>query len=97
MRTTKKYIDLLHEFKLLHATEYGIKRIGIFGSVARGEQTNDSDVDVCIDAPPMGLLKLSGLRLELEDFLNAPVDLVRINNYMRPRFKQRVEKEAIYV
>jgi predicted nucleotidyltransferase len=97
MFATEKYLNLLREFKRKYAAEYGITRIGIFGSVARGEQKKGSDVDVCIDAPPMGLLALSGLHLKLEDLFNAPVDVVRMRKEMSARFKQRVEKEAIYV
>ncbi len=97
MKSTESYLNLLREFKRQHAAEYGITRIGIFGSVARGEQTEESDVDVCVDAPPMGLFAFSGLHLVLEDLFGAPVDVVRMRKEMNPRFKQRVEKEAIYV
>ncbi len=96
MKTTNEYLHLLREFKFAHAAEYGIKHIGIFGSVARGEQTDNSDIDVCIDVPPMGMLAFAGLNLELEELLEAPVD-VRLHKNMNPRFKQRIDKEAIYV
>lgn len=46
MKSTKEYIELLKEFKNKEAGHYAISRIGIFGSVARGEQTEESDVDV---------------------------------------------------
>jgi predicted nucleotidyltransferase len=46
MKTTNEYIHLLRDYKRQHAAKYGIVRMGIFGSVARGEQTDDSDVDV---------------------------------------------------
>ena len=45
MKTTQEYVQLLKEYK----QKRGISRIGIFGSVARGEHTEDSDVDVCVD------------------------------------------------
>jgi predicted nucleotidyltransferase len=48
MKTTNDYIQLLRDYKREHAAEYGIERLGIFGSVARGEQTDDSDVDIYI-------------------------------------------------
>ena len=47
MKTTQEYIQLLKEYKQKRGILYGISRIGIFGSVARGEQTEGSDVDVC--------------------------------------------------
>ncbi len=54
-----------------------MSNIRVFGSVARGEDSADSDVDLLVDVPPgMGLLGLARLQRELEDILEAPVDLV---------------------
>lgn len=47
MKTTSEYIALLRKYMAENAHKYGIVRMGIFGSVARGEQTENSDVDVC--------------------------------------------------
>ena len=49
MKTKQEYLKLLSEYKQKRGLFYGISRICIFGSVARGEQTEDSDVDVCVD------------------------------------------------
>ena len=43
------YVDKLKRFKESNADRYGIARIGIFGSVARQEETPNSDVDVCVE------------------------------------------------
>lgn len=48
-----------------HAGEYGITRIGIFGSVARGEHTDDSDADICFEAPAPNLFTLAHIKYEL--------------------------------
>ena len=45
------YMNILRRFKQEHAVEYGITNIGIFGSVARGDHTDESDVDVLVEAP----------------------------------------------
>ncbi|KAA6301624.1 MAG: hypothetical protein EZS26_002230 [Candidatus Ordinivivax streblomastigis] len=95
--TSGTYLNLLRKYKHQYAEEYGITRMGIFGSVARGEQNENSDVDICIESSSMGLFALSGLYLSLEELLGAPVDIVRMHKNMNPRFKQRIEKEAIYV
>ena len=47
MKTTNDYITILRKYLSTKADAYGITKIGIFGSVARNEQTEDSDVDVC--------------------------------------------------
>ena len=49
MRTRHDYITLLRQYAKAKAEVYGIMKIGIFGSVARNEQTEDSDVDICIE------------------------------------------------
>ena len=49
MKTTSEYITLLRKYMAENASKYGIMRMGIFGSVARGEQTVESDVDVCVE------------------------------------------------
>lgn len=49
MRTTQGIISLLKDFKAKQSSKYGIRRIGVFGSVARGEQYENSDVDVYIE------------------------------------------------
>ena len=49
MRTTSEYLNLLKQFKLNRAAAYGIKSLGLFGSAARGELHEGSDVDVLYD------------------------------------------------
>jgi predicted nucleotidyltransferase len=97
MKTTREYIRLLHDYKRKHAAEYGIERMGIFGSVARNEQTKDSDVDVYFESPSMSLFKMGGLMCDLEDLFGTRVDLVHKHKNLRPTFLQRIEKDMIYV
>ncbi|MCL1933472.1 MAG: nucleotidyltransferase family protein [Candidatus Azobacteroides sp.] len=94
---SETYLNLLRKNKHTYADKYGVTRIGIFGSVARGEQTENSDIDICIEAPPMGLFAFSGLSLSLEELLGVSVDIVRMHKNMNPRFRKQIEKEVIYV
>lgn len=48
MKTVTEYISLLRDYMQKNAGKYGISRMGIFGSVARNEQTETSDVDIYI-------------------------------------------------
>jgi predicted nucleotidyltransferase len=96
MTTQELYIDKLRNFVAEYGAVYGIERIGIFGSVARGEHTPESDLDVLVEAPVMGLLALVGIKNRLEEELGLPVDVVRKTDYMPPRFKARIESEVIY-
>jgi predicted nucleotidyltransferase len=97
MDTRVKYMSILQRFKQEYGNEYGITRIGMFGSVAREEQTEESDVDVLVEAPVMSLLSCISIKHRLEEMMGVPVDVVRKTEYMRPRFKARIEKEVIYV
>lgn len=59
------------------AKEFGIKRLYLFGSFAKGTATEESDVDLLIEkGKPLSLLKLSGLRQQCEEVLERPVDIV---------------------
>ena len=97
MDTRVEYINILQRFKQEYGDEYGIVRMGIFGSVARDEHTEDSDVDVLVEAPVLSLFSRIGIKYQLEKMMGVPVDVIRKTKYMRPRFKARVEKEVIYV
>lgn len=56
---------------------YGIKKIFLFGSYAKGNANDESDIDLLIEkGKPLSLLKLSSFRQDVEDSLNLPVDVV---------------------
>ena len=75
---------------------YGIKSAYLFGSYARGEAVEDSDVDIIIDRGKIdGLIELSGFRLDLMRELNGnEVDVVTIGG-VRPRFLDLIKNDRI--
>ena len=97
MRTREQYILLLRKFVAEHGTEYGITRIGIFGSVARNVQTENSDIDIYYEGKSLGLKSLVELPMQLEKFLGEPVDVVRKHSNMRPSFVKRIMSDIVYV
>ena len=97
MKTTSEILELLKLYKAAKAFNYGFTRLGIFGSVARGEQTEKSDVDICYEGEAPSLLTLDRIQCELEELLGCPVDLVRIREQMNTSLKKRIMKEGIYV
>ena len=59
------------------AKSYGVKRVYLFGSFAKGEAGPESDVDLLIEkGKPMSLLKISGMRQQCQEALNRSVDIV---------------------
>ena len=76
---------------------YGVKRIGIFGSYSRGEQKEDSDVDILVEfEKPIGLIDFIRLQEYLESLLGVKVDLVT-KGALKKRIKERVLQEVKYV
>lgn len=97
MKTRSDYLQLLRLFKETKAMSYGIQEIGLFGSVARDEHKEGSDVDVCFEGIPKGFFAVGGMKCELEELFGCSVDLVRIREKMDVLFKEQIMKEAIYV
>ena len=97
MKTREEIIKLLKSYKPIAEGKYGLTRIGIFGSVARGEHTHNSDVDICYEGRVPTLLTLDLIQTDLERLLGCPVDLVRMRDGMDSLLKERINKEAIFV
>ena len=91
------YLNKLQQFKHQYSSEYGIECIGIFGSVARGEQTENSDLDIYYEGKSMRLKSLVELPEQLEKFLGVSVDVVRKHENLRPSFLKRIMRDLIYV
>lgn len=97
MKSTKEYIDLLRQFMQQKGQKYGISKMGIFGSVARGEQNENSDVDILFEGKANLLLHVR-IKNELEELLGSPVDLVRMRNQLNgTSLKQSILNDVIFV
>jgi uncharacterized protein len=90
-------LELLRQFQQEFGLRYGIVSLGLFGSVARDCVTKDSDIDVVISLKKPNLFTLSRIRLELEERLHKPVDIICYRQRMNPFLKERIEHEACYV
>ena len=69
-------LDEIRDIVSRLARQYGAKRVYLFGSYARGEMTEASDIDLRIDKGEIRGFQLAGLLLDLADSLGVPVDLV---------------------
>ncbi|HHU35996.1 MAG TPA: DNA polymerase beta [Treponema sp.] len=82
-----------------HLQQLGICKTGIFGSVARGDDTMESDVDILIELNSdhnLTLISLVELEQAFSERLNKKVELV-IGSNLKPQMKEKVLKEVIYV
>ncbi len=77
------------------AARHGARNVRLFGSIARGEADERSDVDLLIDMEPgRSLLDHAALSIELNRLLNCKVDVISERG-LKPRIRERVLKEAI--
>lgn len=93
---TQQILAILKEYKTQVAEQYGILEIGIFGSVARNESTDKSDVDVVIRVQKPDLFMIAGIKSDLEERLNRPVDIVTYRETMNRFLKKRIDGGAVY-
>lgn len=95
MQPAAHYIEQLRQYKRANAMRLGIRQIGLFGSVARGEQRPDSDLDIFIDLNEPDYFALCAIRHDLERLCNCRVDLVHLHKYLRPLFLDNIKRDAI--
>ena len=87
---------ILHKHKKLLSEKYGLNLIAIFGSYGRGEQHENSDVDILVDfQKPVGI-EFIDLADELEKILKLKVDLVSKDG-VKPQYLKQIQSELRYV
>lgn len=83
------------------AEHHGVSRVYLFGSYSKGKATENSDVDLCIDASDLkGLFALGGLYADLQDALHKQLDLVTVQSLQYnkdPRFVNNLKKERVVI
>ena len=90
---------VIRELSLLKpelAKRFGVTRIGVFGSVARDEAGENSDVDIVVEMQP-NLIERARLKAELESLFGKNVDVVRYRDGMNKFLKRQIDNEAFYV
>lgn len=97
MINKEQIIALLKEYKKKQAIKFGVIKMGVFGSVARGTVNKDSDIDIVVEINKRNLLNRIGLKMSLEDYLGMPVDIVTYREDLSPLLKERISKDVIYV
>ena len=96
MKTRSEYLELLRSNVLELKERFGVRSFRIFGSVARNEQSEGSDVDVCVEMAPDVYL-LVALKQFLEKLLGCSVDVVRMHRNMNKLLLNQIERDGIYV
>lgn len=97
MISTKEVIEILKRFKLESASKYGITSLGIFGSFARNQQNETSDIDVFVTLNESDFFVLERIKEELENLIQSKIDIVNYRESLRQSFKQNILNDAIYI
>ena len=90
-------IGLISSHKAEFEQRYGIKRIGLFGSYARNEGREESDIDIVVELEKPDLFCLIGIKQAVEEALGNRVDIVRLRGKMNNALRRRIESDVIYV
>jgi len=89
--------DILEQLRAMQpelCRRYPIRSMGVFGSFVRGEQREDSDLDVLVEfGDEVGLFEYAGLQIELSDMLGMKVDVAN-RAALKPRIGQRILAEV---
>jgi predicted nucleotidyltransferase len=98
MRSNRQDIlSSLEKLKGEVTEEYSVKTLGLFGSVARSEETDESDIDLLVEfSKPVGFVTFMRLEHFLSERLGTRVDLVTPDS-LKPVIRQDVLAEVIYV
>ncbi len=90
-------LSKLEELKPTLRKDFLVKKIGLFGSYARGEETENSDIDIVVELAKPDLFILGDIKMDLEELFLKDVDIVRLRSGMNKVLVKRLEKEVIYV
>lgn len=90
-------LSFISEHKDEFERKFGIKRIGIFGSYARGDANGDSDIDVVVELERPDMFCLVGIKHSIEEAFDRKVDVVRLRDKMNMALRQRIERDAFYI
>jgi predicted nucleotidyltransferase len=96
-RSPAEVLAKLRAAKPILAERFGIERLALFGSTARGDATSDSDIDIVVSFDgPATSARFFGVQFYLEDELGCSVDIVT-EKAMRPELRPFIEREAVDV
>ena len=97
MLSTKEIIAILKKFKAESASKYGITSLGLFGSFARNQQRETSDMDVFVTLKESDFFVLERIKEELGSLIHSNIDIVNYRDSLRNSFKQNILNDAIYI
>ncbi len=89
-------LNYLKEHKNEFMQKYSVEKIGLFGSFARNEAREDSDIDIFVKMKP-DLFTMVELKEQIERDLQKKVDIIREHKHIKPFLLKMIQKDIIYV
>jgi predicted nucleotidyltransferase len=96
MCTRSQCISRLQQAAPRIRQEFGVTSLSLFGSMARGDNREGSDVDVFVDMPPKAY-RVVALKLYLQELLGEDVDVVRKSPYLDEFLLKEIERDGICI
>ena len=90
-------IMLLKKNKTILKDKYGITSLSLFGSTARGEQTDISDIDLFVETQTANPFLLQDAKEFLEKEMGTSVDIIRNHEYLNQRLRKRILKDRVTI
>ena len=89
-------LNYLKEHHQEFQDKYNIEEIGLFGSYARDEATENSDIDIFVKMPPK-IFDMISIKEQIEEDLHTKVDILREHKHMKPLLVEMIHKDLINV
>lgn len=96
MKTRSEYIQIIRDHAPELQSRFGIQSMSLFGSVARNEQHEGSDVDLFVKMPPKFFNYIEASEY-LRKLLGCDVDLISDHRNLRPFFRKQIERDGINI
>ena len=94
--TKNEILQTLSEHKETLQKEYEVDKIGLFGSYAKGLQTEQSDIDIYVEFKNKTFRNITGLWVYLEEIYHKKVDLLHKHKNAKGAIFEAIQKEVIY-
>lgn len=93
----REILNRLSQYKRDKQDQYAFEELGVFGSVAKDEMTDHSDIDVFVQLPDPDIFVMGHIKSDLEDIFQMKIDIVRVRNRMNAFLKNQIINGGIYV
>lgn len=95
--TRHEALKIIKEYKYVTKYKRNLNTIGIFGSIAKDEFTDTSDIDIFVELKAPKMFDLIGIKQDLENLFHKHVDIIMLRKKMNQFLRERIEQEGINV